>query len=96
MFVVYILSSEKIPRTYTGYADNLEKRLWCHNNGRVAATKFFRPWKVIYTEPVNSLIEARVREKYWKSHAGRINIKKIFAGSRPTFRKKVGRGSSNP
>ncbi len=58
------------------------------------ATKFFRPWKVIYMEPVSSLAEAKSREKYWKSRAGRNNIKKIFAGSRPTF-KKVGRGSSN-
>lgn len=36
-----------------------------------------------------------IREKYWKSRAGRNNIKKIIAGSRPTFREKAGRGSSN-
>jgi len=92
MFTIYILLSEKIPRTYVGYTDNLEKRLWYHNSGKVKATKSLRPWELIYTESVNSLMGAKLREKYWKSGAGRRNLKKIFAGSRPTFRK-VGRGS---
>jgi len=92
MFVIYILSSIMRCRTYVGYSGNIHFRIRDHNSGKVEATKYFRPWKIIYTEYVNSLAEAKNREKYWKSGAGRRNIKKIIGGSRPTFRK-VGRGS---
>ena len=92
MFTIYILLSEKRLKTYIGYTANLEKRLWYHCKGKVDATKNFRPWRLIYTEVANSIEEAKKQEKYWKSCAGRRNIKKIITGSRPTF-KKVGRGS---
>jgi len=94
MFTIYILYSLKLPRTYVGYSSDVERRLKEHNYGKVNATKKFRPWKIIYTEKVNSKTEAKKLEKYWKSGAGRRNIEKIFSGSRPTF-KKVGRGSLN-
>ncbi|MBI2506884.1 MAG: GIY-YIG nuclease family protein [Candidatus Colwellbacteria bacterium] len=86
-YTVYILSSLKRSRTYAGYAQDFNQRLFLHNKGKVRATKHFIPWKVIYTEGVDSLTEAKERERYWKSAAGRRNIKKIIGGSRPTFRK---------
>ncbi len=79
-------------KTYIGYTSDIRRRIIDHNNGKVEATKYFRPWKIIYTENFYSLVRAKDREKYWKSGAGRRNIKKLMEGSRPTFRK-VGRGS---
>ena len=92
MFTVYILSSKKSPRTYVGYTNDLKKRIICyHNSGKVIATKFFLPWELLYAEIVNSLKEAKMREKYWKSGAGRRNIGKILSGFPPRFQS--GRGS---
>ncbi|MFA6272711.1 MAG: GIY-YIG nuclease family protein [Patescibacteria group bacterium] len=79
MWFTYILLSSKDSRTYTGSTDNLSKRLLEHNNGYVISTKNRRPLKYIYTESFASEIEARKREKYLKSGAGRKFIKtKIF------------------
>ncbi len=91
MFTIYILLSTKNPKTYVGYTANLEERINLHNDGRVSATKYFRPWKVIYTENTNSVSETKNRERYWKSGAGRRNIKNILNGFPPRF--KSGRGS---
>jgi len=92
MFTVYILLSDKLSRTYVGHTNDLEERLRYHNSGKVTATKYLRPWKVIYTENMTYVKEAKDREQYWKSGAGRRNIKKILEGFPPNFRK-VGRGS---
>lgn len=86
-FTVYILLSLKIPKTYVGFTDNLDQRLKYHNSGRVQATKYFRPWKLLYQEIFNSAREAKKRELYWKSAAGRRNIKRIMKGFPPKFRK---------
>ncbi len=88
MFKIYILLSLKSPKTYVGYTNNLKQRMCYHNNGKVKATKSFRPWKLIYTETISSISEAKQREKYLKSSAGRRNIKRIIVGSRPSFRNK--------
>jgi putative endonuclease len=55
---------------------DIETRLEQHNAGRTKSTKSKAPWKVIYTETFNSSDEARTREKYLKSAAGRRFLKK--------------------
>jgi len=91
-FTLYVLYSLKVPRTYVGYTANLDERLNYHNGGRVRATKFCTPWRVIYTEDGLSKEEAKRRELYWKSGAGRRNLNRILRGFPPNFRK-VRRGS---
>jgi putative endonuclease len=78
MFQVYILQSLKDGRTYTGYATDANVRLVDHNFGRVDATKNRRPLEIIFTEDVNSLKDAKKRELYWKSGAGRRKLKIYF------------------
>lgn len=56
----------------------MEQRLAEHNNGESEFTKRYKPWKVIYTEEYADLHEARLREKYFKTCAGRKKIKKIM------------------
>lgn len=79
---------------YVGYTGDLESRLHYHNSGKVTATENSRPWRVLYSEMVDSSVVAKDRERYWKSGAGRRNLKKIFGGPRPTFRT-LGEARSN-
>ena len=75
MFYVYVWYAEKFNRYYTGFTENIERRLIEHNNGKTKSTKPYRPWKVIFIEECNSRLNARQKEKYYKSDAGREKIK---------------------
>jgi putative endonuclease len=78
MFFIYILKSLKDNRTYVGYTDNIERRLVEHNSGQTNATKNRRPLELIFSEKVETLKEAKERESYWKSGAGRRKLKIYF------------------
>ncbi|PHR97766.1 MAG: endonuclease [Leeuwenhoekiella sp.] len=71
MYFVYILESLSCGRNYVGFTQDLNSRLEQHNRENVASTKPFRPWKIIYSEEKETQIEARKREKYLKTAAGR-------------------------
>ncbi|MCX7785933.1 MAG: GIY-YIG nuclease family protein [candidate division WOR-3 bacterium] len=76
MYYVYVLKSMKDNKLYTGYTENLMKRIERHNLGRVKSTKHRRPFKLIYAESYANKSEAISREKYLKSLEGRIWLKK--------------------
>lgn len=76
--ILYILLSLKDKRTYVGSTDDLERRLKQHNSGKVKSTKYRTPFKVIFTEEFPILAEARKREIWWKSGAGRRKLKEYF------------------
>ena len=78
MFYVYVLQSQVDGRLYKGLTQNIIERLGQHNKGKTKSTKAFRPWKLLYYEGFNSREEAREREKYLKSGAGRELIYKII------------------
>lgn len=78
MAFVYVLLSDKINRTYTGSTTDLGRRLEEHNSGKNFSTKNYTPWKIFYKEEFKDLTDARKREKYLKTCAGRKFIKKIF------------------
>ncbi len=63
---------------YIGLSHNTEARLKDHNAGRVKSTKPKRPWKILYKEPFETRLDARKREKYLKSAAGRRFRKEIM------------------
>jgi putative endonuclease len=86
MFYVYILESEKDKRTYVGFCKSIPIRLKRHNDGKVDATKYRRPLRVIYSETLPSLEEAKKREKYWKSGAGRRKLAAFFKEGFPLTR----------
>ena len=75
---VYILFSKKLSRTYTGCSSDVETRLDRHNSGRVRATKYGIPWKLIYQEKAGSYKEARKRERYFKNASGRKKISELL------------------
>ncbi|OGM24999.1 hypothetical protein A3D00_03805 [Candidatus Woesebacteria bacterium RIFCSPHIGHO2_02_FULL_38_9] len=78
MYYTYILKSVNYSKTYTGITNNLTRRLNQHNNGYQFYTRKYKPWVMIHSEILGNRIEARKREKYFKSCAGRKWIKKSF------------------
>jgi predicted GIY-YIG superfamily endonuclease len=81
MITVYYLVSEKDGATYVGMAIDALKRLKEHNAGKNRYTKGHIPWKIIYTEQQPNWATARLREKYLKSTAGKIWLKKYHDAS---------------
>jgi predicted GIY-YIG superfamily endonuclease len=54
-----------------GITNNLTRRLTEHNQGKSKFSSTYKPWIVLYTEVATDYAQARIREKYLKSAAGR-------------------------
>ena len=79
MFYVYYLKSQLFAdKTYIGFTHNLKQRLLDHNSGKSVYTKDFKPWKLIGFLGFDQEIKAIRFEKYLKSNAGRIFLKRYF------------------
>jgi len=74
-YYVYILRSLKDGKNYTGYTKNLKLRFQQHNDGEVLSTRNRRPLKLIYFEGCLNQQDATHREKYLKSHYGKMFLK---------------------
>ena len=75
MFYVYILYSEKDSKLYTGYTKDLNLRFEQHQKGQVESTKNRRPFILIYYEACLDQKDALKREKYLKTHYGKMFLK---------------------
>ncbi len=71
MYYVYLLLSEKDDKFYTGSTDDLKRRIAEHEAGSVKSTVRRKPLKLIYYEACFNEADARVRERYLKSGAGK-------------------------
>jgi len=78
MALVYILLSKNFNKTYVGSTTDLNRRIKEHNAGNHKFTKRYVPWEIMHIEKYPALIEARKREKYLKSCAGRKFIKNLM------------------
>jgi putative endonuclease len=78
VYFVYILESEKDGSLYIGYTTNLEKRINEHKVGKALATKYKRPYKLVYYEMFLNQKDAKSREEYLKSGWGFRSIKKLL------------------
>ena len=76
-YFVYVLHSEKDDKFYTGYTKDIELRFEQHQKGLVKSTKDRRPFNLIYFEACLNQQDATHREKYLKTHYG-----KMFLGNR--------------
>lgn len=74
MFTVYILKDE-YGKVYKGMTNNLERRLKEHKGGHTVSTSKMGDLSVVYTEEFLSFEEARKREVYFKTAAGRRFLK---------------------
>ena len=77
-YYVYVLYSQKDDRTYVGQTNNLERRLFEHNSGKVRSTKHRLPLKLLFTEEFSTSTEVKARELWWKSSTGRLKLKDYF------------------
>jgi predicted GIY-YIG superfamily endonuclease len=71
MFYVYAIESGKTGRVYIGQAEDVEKRIWLHNNGHVKSTRKEAPWRLIALEECNFREQARWCEKKLKHSRGK-------------------------
>ena len=75
MYFVYVLSSVHRNYIYVGLTDDTERRFNQHQAGRNKTTAPYRPFRLVFVESFISRIEARKREKFLKSGAGKEFIK---------------------
>ena len=78
MIYVYVLKSVERNYIYVGMTKELTRRLKEHNNRYNKTTKTYRPFTLIHTETYSSRVEAKVKEKYFKSGSGKEYIKKYL------------------
>jgi len=78
MYFVYVLRSRKDNKFYVGYSHNPKERLAYHNQGMVEATKYRRPFEIIYLEGYINQQDATSREKFFKTGWGRTHLKKVL------------------
>jgi putative endonuclease len=78
MFTVYAIKSITRNYIYVGLTSDLIKRLDRHNNGYEKTTKPYRPFELIFSEVLETRIEAREREKYYKSGIGKDFLRNLL------------------
>ena len=67
MYYVYVLRSIKDNLFYTGFTNDLEKRIKEHNNKQQFSTQHRVPLELVYYEWCINKEDAIVREQYLKS-----------------------------
>ncbi|MEK9184825.1 MAG: GIY-YIG nuclease family protein [Patescibacteria group bacterium] len=79
MFTTYVLKDEN-GKIYKGMTSNLIKRLIDHRSGHTKTTSKMKNLELVYKEEYVTFEEARKRELYFKSAAGRRFLKNKLPG----------------
>ncbi|MBT8305997.1 MAG: GIY-YIG nuclease family protein [Maribacter sp.] len=77
MVWVYAISSLNYNYIYVGMSINVNERFERHNMGRERTTKPYVPFKLNFVEGFENRVEARKREKYWKSGVGKEKLREL-------------------
>jgi putative endonuclease len=80
-YYTYILKSKKDKKLYTGFTNDLRKRLLQHNTGKSTYTKGRGPFEIIYYEACLLEEKARSRELYLKTGMGKRYLKNRLGAS---------------
>ena len=75
MFYAYVIKSLNHDFYYKGHCENLEERMKQHNSGMTESIRPYIPFKLMYKEEFETREQAVIREKYFKSSAGRRYLK---------------------
>ena len=78
MYFVYAIYSERRNYLYVGITNDLSRRINEHNRGYNKTTKPYKPFRLIYSERCENRIEARKREKYYKSGVGKEFLRENY------------------
>jgi len=76
MYYTYVLKSKKDGNNYVGFTHDLVGRFEQHRKGEVVSTRDRRPLILIYYEACHNKGDALRREKYFKTHYGRMFLQK--------------------
>jgi putative endonuclease len=74
---VYALASLEKEYIYVGLSLDVVRRISEHQRGKEATTRAYRPFEVLLIEVLPNRMEARKREKFLKSGAGKEFLKEI-------------------
>jgi putative endonuclease len=85
MYYVYVLFSYRDKKLYTGFSDDLKKRVIRHQSGEVAATRNRLPVELIYYEAYRDKRDATKREYFLKRGRGRELLKELLQFSIPSL-----------
>ncbi len=75
---VYVLEGLANGKRYVGIAEDLHARLRDHRARRTKGAQLIADFRVIHTEWYETYAEARMREKFLKSGAGRAWLQEII------------------
>ena len=76
MWYVYVLYSMSAQKSYVGYTNDIERRIFEHNVSKIRGfTSRYRPWILIHIESYSDKGSAIAREKFLKTGRGREEIK---------------------
>ena len=76
MHYVYVLRNFKDGNLYTGYTTDLRSRFTFHHAGKARSTRHKRPLQLVYYEAYLLAKDAKARELFLKSGAGKHFIRK--------------------
>lgn len=74
---VYALASLEKEYIYVGLSLDVVRRISEHQRGKETTTRAYRPFEVLLIEVLPNRMEARKREKFLKSGAGKEFLKEI-------------------
>lgn len=74
-YFTYVLQSLIDNKFYTGYTKDIELRFEQHQEGMVESTKDRLPLKLIYYEACLNQQDATHREKYLRTHFGKMFLR---------------------
>ncbi len=80
-FFVYIIYSSSLDQYYVGHSENIQDRLFRHNNSGSKATKKTNDWTLVYTETFTTKAEAAKRELEIKKKKSRKYIEWLISSS---------------
>jgi putative endonuclease len=79
MFYTYIIYSPTIDQFYIGHCQDLQERLYRHNNSGTLATKKANDWVVVYSKQFDSRKEANYLEMIIKRKKSRKYIEWLIS-----------------
>ena len=85
MGYVYVLKSKRDGRYYIGSTNNIERRLWQHNNGKVYSTRRMLPVELVCWQKFESLSAARACERQLKKNRRRDLIEKFIDNCKTVY-----------
>jgi putative endonuclease len=77
-FFVYIAHNNKHDKFYIGQTNDLDTKIWQHNNKlSVFTSKFDGEWIIVYTEDYPTRSEALKRERFLKNQKSKVFYRKL-------------------